>query len=116
MIGHGSSDSLRKGKYVNRGRTAPFTLEAAEQLAIQALSFVAGDPERLGRFLAMSGIGPSQIRAAAHEPGFLAGILDYLCSDDRLILDFAAQSGFEPALVETARAILAPPAWEPEST
>ena len=32
--------------------------QAAEIVAIQALSFIAGDPERLGLFLAETGIGP----------------------------------------------------------
>ncbi|MGB6255385.1 MAG: DUF3572 family protein, partial [Bradyrhizobium sp.] len=39
--------------------------EVAEIVAIQALSFVAGDPERLGVFLAESGIGPETLRSAA---------------------------------------------------
>ncbi len=38
------------------------TQEAAEGLAIQALTFIAEDPERLGRFLAVTGIGPAEIR------------------------------------------------------
>ena len=32
--------------------------ETAEALAIAALTFIAEEPERLGRFLALSGIGP----------------------------------------------------------
>ena len=48
---------------------------AAEALAIAALTFIAGEPEPLGRFLALTGIGPESIRAAAHEPRFLLGVL-----------------------------------------
>ena len=44
------------------------TREIAENLAIQALSFLAADPERLGRFLAITGIGPDAIRKAAVDP------------------------------------------------
>ena len=67
-------------------KAAPsLTQEAAEALAIQALTFIAGDTERLGRFLATTGIGPAQIRAAAQEPGFLAGVLSYLAGDERLL-------------------------------
>ena len=46
--------------------------ETAEALAIAALTFIAEEPERLGRFLALSGIGPESLRAAASEPGFPA--------------------------------------------
>ena len=42
--------------------------EVAEIVAIQALSFVAGDPERLGLFLAQTGVGPETLRNAASEP------------------------------------------------
>ena len=68
----------------------PMTQEAAEGIAIQALSFIAGDGERLGAFLAATGIGPAEIRAASREPGFLAGVLEYLASDERLAAAFAA--------------------------
>jgi len=55
--------------------------EAAEALAIQALNFLATEPERLGRFLALSGLGPESIRAAAAESGFLANVLAHLGED-----------------------------------
>ncbi len=76
---------------------ASLTQEVAEALAIQALTFIAGDGERLGRFLATTGISPAQIRAAAQEPGFLTGVLDYLAGDERLLSGFAAETGCDPA-------------------
>src|SRR5258705_10938678 len=69
---------------------------AAEDLAIAALGFIAGEPERLGRFLAMTGIGPDSIRAAAREPQFLLGVLDHLAADEPLLLAFAAGNASEP--------------------
>src|SRR5262249_58207951 len=64
---------------------------AAEHLAIAALGFIAGEPERLGRFLAMTGIGPDSIRTAAREAQFLLGVLDHLAADEPLLLAFAAE-------------------------
>jgi len=55
----------------------------------------------------VTGIGPAEIRSAAAEPGFLAGVLEYLGSDERLLTEFAAASGFEPAQVDAARLVLA---------
>ena len=81
--------------------------EAAEALAIQALNFLATEPERLGRFLALSGLGPESIRAAAAESGFLAGVLAYLGEDERLLVAFAAAAGVTPAEVDRARRLLA---------
>jgi hypothetical protein len=87
---------------------------AAESLAVQALSFLAGEPERLARFLALTGIGPDRIRAAAASPGFLAGVLDHIASEDALVTAFAAEAGIEPEEVEKARRILGSGAWERE--
>ena len=81
-------------------------------MAVQALSFISGDAAVLGRFLGLTGIGPAEIRAAAREPGFLGGVLDYVASDERLIADFASEAGLDPADVERGRAMLAGNPWE----
>jgi hypothetical protein len=80
--------------------------EAASAVAITALSFIASEPERLGRFLALTGIGPESLRSAARHPGFLAGVLDHLASDDQLLREFAEQNEFDPGQVMKARELL----------
>jgi hypothetical protein len=80
--------------------------EAAETLAIQALTYLAGEPERLARFLASTGIGPDSLRAAAREPLFLAGVLDHLATDEALLTDFAIQANIDPLAVGEARGVL----------
>jgi hypothetical protein len=111
---HGSVDILRKGKYDAMKRRASITPDAAEHLAIQALNYVATDGERLGRFLALTGIGPDEIRAAAREPGFLAGVLDHIASDETLLVEFAADAGVDPADIGSARNVLGGKGWERE--
>ena len=83
-----------------------YNREAAEAVAVQALGFLVEDGDRLSRFLALSGLNPSEIRAAASEPGFLAGVLDHIVSDDRLLIAFAEQSGLAPAEIEGSHAAL----------
>ena|SRR5262245_51168385 len=95
-------------------RPDPGVREAAEILAIQALGFLAEDPSRLARFLAMSGVGPQRIRAAASDPAFLAGVLDHVASDESLLIAFAEHAGITPAAVKQAHAALAGPPWERE--
>jgi Protein of unknown function (DUF3572) len=95
-------------------RGPPLTPEAAEELAIQALTFIAGDSERLGRFLAVTGIGPAEIRAAAREPRFLAGVLEYLASDEKLAAAFAADAGCDPADLARVHTALGGEPWESE--
>jgi Protein of unknown function (DUF3572) len=82
------------------------TPEAAEMLAIQALAFIAEDPERLTGFFATTGIPAEQIRAAAREPGFLAGVLEHMLADESLLIAFAAGAGIDPAEVARARSAL----------
>jgi len=85
---------------------------AAEELAIAALSFIAAEPERLDRFLAVTGIGPQSIREAAREPQFLAGVLDHIAGDERLLMAFAAESEIDPSDVIPARDTLMGGRWE----
>jgi hypothetical protein len=92
-----------RGSRNNGGRAG---MDAAEALAIAALSFLAEEPERLGRFLAATGIGPESIRDAARDPGFLAGVLDHLGGDERLLVAFADHAGIDPMEVDRARAAL----------
>ena len=89
---------------------------AAEDLAIQALAYLAGEPERLGRFLALSGLGPETIRAAAHDSQFLAGVLDYVTGDETLLTAFAKHSQVAPEQVMQAHHMLAGPRWERETS
>ena len=86
------------------------TKTGAEAIAIEALSFLAADPSRLDRFLALSGIGLDNLRVAAEEPEFLAAILDHLASSESLLLAFAAHAGHDPCVIAKAREVLAPPA------
>jgi len=82
------------------------TRKYAESLAIQALTFIAAEPERLGRFLALTGIGPAEIRKAARESHFLAGVLEHVSGDDLLLIAFAADAGMDPTIIARAQAAL----------
>jgi hypothetical protein len=86
--------------------------EVAEIVAIQALSFIAGDPERLGLFLAESGIGPETLRTAASDPQFLTNVLDFVMRDDATVQAFARASQLHPTNIAAARAALGDPHWE----
>ena len=83
------------------------TRELAETVAIQALSYIAEEPDRLGRFLALSGIGPESLRDAAREPNFLLGVLDHLAGDETLLRAFATATDVAPETVTQARDLLA---------
>ena len=86
--------------------------ELAESVAIQALSFIAAEPQRLDRFLSLTGLTPDSLRAAANEPNFLLGVLDHVAGDEDLLRSFAEEIGSEPETIPAARDALAgaPPA------
>ena len=84
------------------------TQAGAEKLAIDALSFIAADPGVLGQFTAVTGHTPATIRAEIAAPEFLAGILDFLLSDESLLLVFASHQGIGPLEVVAARQALSP--------
>lgn len=84
----------------------------AEIVAVQALGFIAGDPERLGLFLAESGIGPETLRNAAADPQFLASVLDFVLRDDATVKAFASSSQLHPTNIAAAREVLGDPRWE----
>jgi hypothetical protein len=80
--------------------------EAAEALALRALAFLAEDPERLGRFLALTGLGPAELRMRAADPELLGGVLDHLLGDERLLMAFAEAREIRPEEVARARRVL----------
>lgn len=84
------------------------TLDAdhAEALALRALAYVAGDEERLRRFLMLSGLTLAELRDRAGDPRTLSGVLDHLLSDERLLMAFAESEEIDPALVPSSRRFL----------
>ena len=76
--------------------------DQAETIGLTALGFLAEDPARLAGFLARSGIGPDDLRASAREPALLAGVLDFLRSDESMLLVFTSSARINPQSVEPA--------------
>ncbi len=95
-------------------RNSRVSREEAETIAIAALGFLASDPDRLGRFLDMTGLGPENLRAAAAETGFLSQVLAHVAQDESLLLAFAANTGEQPERVGAANVALAGPHHERE--
>jgi hypothetical protein len=100
---------MKKGGY--DGPPSPGFPDGA-QTAIEALAWLAAEPTRLEGFIAASGLGPQNLRQAAAEPRFLAAVLDYLASDEALLIAFARDSARRPEDVARAHARLAGPQSE----
>lgn len=74
-----------------------------ELIGIQALGFLAGEAERLHRFLALTGVLPEDLRRRAGEPELLAAVLDHVLADETLLFLFADSAGLHPSEVADAR-------------
>jgi hypothetical protein len=83
--------------------------DSARSLAVSALAFIAADPDRLSRFLDITGLGPHNLRTAAADPAFLNSVLDYLVAAESLLVAFAADAGLKPEVIARAHHALSRP-------
>ena len=96
------------------GRKPVISRDRAVELAQEALIWLSCDPDRIGPFLALSGIAPDELRARAGDPEFLAAVLDHLLGSDAWVEAFAAEHRISPHRPAEARAALPggdAPAW-----
>lgn len=80
--------------------------EEAEILATRALAWLAADPDLMAGFFGSTGLGPQDVAAAVTQPEGLAAIMDYIFSDDHLVLRAAEHLGVSPEKLIHARAQL----------
>ena len=78
----------------------------AMTLALQGLAWLAADEDRILPFLAQSGLLANELGARAAEPEVLAAVLDFLLSDEAMLLRFCQEIGENPAKIAPARATL----------
>jgi Protein of unknown function (DUF3572) len=80
--------------------------EGAETIAVQALGFLAGEPQRFVRFLTLTGLTIEDVRARAGTADLLAAVLSHLTSDESLLLTFTAETHVAPDAIAPALALL----------
>ena len=83
-------------------RAPKLDFDGAEWIAIQCLTFLAGDAGRLGRFLALTGAGPADLAASRDDPRMLASVLEYMLGDEPMLLEFAANNNHPPEHIQMA--------------
>ena len=84
----------------------PDTHSDPAALALTALAATLTDERRAQRFLALSGIGPDELRRKAGERALLAALLSFLEAHEPDLISVAATIGCSPkALVHARRAL-----------
>ena len=84
----------------------PSPIEAHETMALQALAFLASDPQRLADFVALTGITPEDLRRRAGEHDLMLAALEQLLQDEAHLLMFCANAGIAPQDIARAHASL----------
>lgn len=84
-----------------RPRNSP-SLEDAEIIGLKALTFLAGDESRLARFLALTGMSATELRARAGATSTLRAVLEHLAGDESLLLVFTTEESLQPEAIGPA--------------
>jgi Protein of unknown function (DUF3572) len=107
-LAKGASSRLDGGSTGYSGaKPGAMAREKAEALALQGLSFLASDAARLTQFLTATGVDPGDLKDWNGNPGIQVAVLDFLLSDESLLLVFAAEAGLRPEEIAPAQAVLA---------
>ncbi len=72
-------------------------------LALAALAWTLGEDARAQRFLALTGLEPADLRAAAGEPATLDGVLGFLEGHQPDLIACAQALGITPERLVAAR-------------
>jgi hypothetical protein len=83
------------------------TDDVAEAMALQAVAYLMADEELMTGFLAASGCAPEELKKRLRDRGFLTGALDYVLSDDNVVIAFAGHIDVAPETPLHARKWLA---------
>jgi hypothetical protein len=83
------------------------TPNQAATIALKGLAYLVNSQAALDRFLHISGAGWNSLRERADEPEFLASILDFLLSNEALLVSFLSEAEIDVRAVHMARHVLA---------
>lgn len=67
-----------------------------DALAVDVLTWISRDNEQMNRFLALSGLSADNLREAAAEPGFLAGVLGFLMGHEPTLMAYCEDRDIAP--------------------
>ena len=84
-------------------------LEDAEVIALRALIHVVGNQKLCSIFIEKTGLDEVALRERIRDRDHLAGILDYILSEENLVTTFCKESDIQPDLVLQAWQALTKP-------
>jgi hypothetical protein len=102
-----------KPQRASGGRRGVVNAQEARDIATEAFLFLVSDQKQLVDFLGQSGLDPTSLSARARDPETLVFVLDYVQSNESLLLAFSANSGHKPETIAAAAHVIGgpPPQW-----
>jgi len=77
-------------------KTPQLTLK---ELADLCLEYLAQNPEQLAEFMVQSGLAPNDLRRLVGTDAFKHGLVDYVVSNEQLLLAIAADATLSPETI-----------------
>ncbi|MCA1366237.1 DUF3572 domain-containing protein [Bradyrhizobium sp. BRP14] len=84
-------------------------MKSADDTAIAILTWLAGEPELMSRFLALTGTDVASLRSAAGDPGFMGGLVAFLMDHEPTLMAFCTATGISPEEVVRAHHVFSGP-------
>lgn len=81
----------------------PVSTKSAAFIAIKALAYISQSPEEVAKFIAVTGISTIDIIRLKENVKFLGGVLDFITSDESLLMAFCSHEHLSPEGVEASR-------------
>ncbi|MGI9381473.1 MAG: DUF3572 domain-containing protein [Methyloligellaceae bacterium] len=88
---------------VNKSLNIRGNQDTAVDISIQALSFLAANEEILGQFVEQTGFSFDHIRSVANTTEFRIAMLEFLLSDESVLLTFCSNTSIDPSSIQPAR-------------
>jgi len=84
-------------------RPGPSGAEGAAIIALNFISYLASDEDKLSRFCTLTGLSPGDLRDSIGSADFQSMALDYALQNEELLIDFATQENLSPQEIVAAR-------------
>ncbi len=87
-------------------RNSTLSVEAASNLALRALTFLASETDQLARFLTLTGLTAEDLKENIAKRHLHRAVLAHLMQDESLLLTFCATEAVDPADIAPACRVL----------
>jgi hypothetical protein len=82
------------------------TFDQASAVGLAGLTYLAGKEDAVAVFLRLSGLQPPDLRNRVDDPDLLLAVLEFLLTDDEIVMDFCRERDLSPRRIHLAQHVL----------